>query len=264
MVDDGSADPVEDIVMAYKDSRLSYHRRPHSGLALTRHYGVSIASGRMICFLDDDDYILPNHLASFYDASLVHGAETKLFKVGAIEETADGSRKAMPLFRNDRSALKQHWRRPEGIFPYAIPVDYARAIPSLDYFLAEDFNWLGRLMLELDVIQLPVYTAVYRVHRSNRSIYQLSKKSLAERIRAVVELYNTDPTDTLVSRNAYKRMLTHQCLHFVRQCIRQDDFTQAMYGIGKAGKYFTLSAYDEYARTVKVFLYRMLSLISPH
>ena len=259
VIDDGSAKPVDDIVESYQDSRLSYHWRPHSGLALTRQYGASIATGRMICFLDDDDYILPNHLASFYDASLMYGVERTLFKVGTIEETAGGLQKKMPLFRNDQSALRQHWKRPEGIFPYAIPLKYARAIPSLNYFLAEDFNWLGRLMLKLEVRQLGVYTAVYRVHRSNRSIFQLSKDSLAERIRAVVELYDTAPTDTIISRDAYKRMLTHQCLHVVRQCVRHGDYNLAMYGVGKAFKYFTLSAYGEYARTFKLIITRVLS-----
>jgi glycosyltransferase involved in cell wall biosynthesis len=64
VVDDGSTDPVEDVVRATDDARLRLVRRERpGGVSVARNDGMACASGAWIAFLDDDDLWAPSKLA---------------------------------------------------------------------------------------------------------------------------------------------------------------------------------------------------------
>jgi len=66
IVDDASTDGTEKIIKQFEDSRIRYFKNEsnlHKGGA--RNKGIELSSGQHICFLDDDDYYLPNHLDTF-------------------------------------------------------------------------------------------------------------------------------------------------------------------------------------------------------
>lgn len=57
IVDDCSLDDSLKIVNSFKDKRIKIIKlKRHSGVATARNKGVSISSGKYICFLDSDDY----------------------------------------------------------------------------------------------------------------------------------------------------------------------------------------------------------------
>lgn len=65
VVDDGSVDSTEDVVTSYakKDERFKFYHRPISnkkGASSCRNYGLSIAKGELIQFLDSDDLLAKN------------------------------------------------------------------------------------------------------------------------------------------------------------------------------------------------------------
>lgn len=67
IIDDGSEDSCPSIIETYarKDSRIKSFRNPGpSGVARARNVGIQAASGRFLCFLDADDYLLPGSLRS--------------------------------------------------------------------------------------------------------------------------------------------------------------------------------------------------------
>jgi glycosyltransferase involved in cell wall biosynthesis len=51
------------------DPRFTWHRREGRGLAAARNFALTLAQGRFITFLDDDDIWLPNRLQAFADAA---------------------------------------------------------------------------------------------------------------------------------------------------------------------------------------------------
>ena len=63
VVDDGSSDNTEEVLKVYENNqKIKFYKKANSGVADTRNYGVSKATGDYIIFVDSDDYISENLL----------------------------------------------------------------------------------------------------------------------------------------------------------------------------------------------------------
>jgi glycosyltransferase involved in cell wall biosynthesis len=62
IIDDGSTDNPQPVVMSFQDERIRYLRQDNAGGSAARNAGINMAKGRYIAFLDSDDVWLPNHL----------------------------------------------------------------------------------------------------------------------------------------------------------------------------------------------------------
>ena len=63
IVDDGSTDNTsENIKQFLSDDRLRYFRIEHSGAVNAKNFGINIAEGKYVTFLDSDDEYYPEHL----------------------------------------------------------------------------------------------------------------------------------------------------------------------------------------------------------
>jgi glycosyltransferase involved in cell wall biosynthesis len=64
IIDDGSTDATGKCVRQFqrKDNRILYHFQTNKGLARARNEGIRRASGTVLCFLDSDDELAPDHL----------------------------------------------------------------------------------------------------------------------------------------------------------------------------------------------------------
>ncbi|MFH0887115.1 MAG: glycosyltransferase [bacterium] len=60
VIDDGSSDDTPQIMKAY--SRIKYHYVKGRGVSFARNYGLALAEGELICFLDSDDLWMPEKL----------------------------------------------------------------------------------------------------------------------------------------------------------------------------------------------------------
>jgi glycosyltransferase involved in cell wall biosynthesis len=67
VVDDGSTDDTADRVKKY-GSKIQYFRKENGGQASAFNFGFSHSRGDIICFLDADDYWLPNKLRRVVEA----------------------------------------------------------------------------------------------------------------------------------------------------------------------------------------------------
>ena len=56
IVDDGSSDNTEQLVLNYHDPRIRYFKRTNHGIGATRNFGVAQSGGNYIGFIDSDDY----------------------------------------------------------------------------------------------------------------------------------------------------------------------------------------------------------------
>ncbi|OGI07828.1 MAG: hypothetical protein A2X41_11920 [Candidatus Margulisbacteria bacterium GWE2_39_32] len=60
VIDDGSTDETEEIINSKKASfPILYTKQKNKGVSAARNYGISLASGDYICFLDSDDIWYP-------------------------------------------------------------------------------------------------------------------------------------------------------------------------------------------------------------
>lgn len=77
IVDNGSTDNTPEIVNEYrkKDERVLYYRYDKKGPAAARNFGASMAKGRFLVFLDDDDISLPYRFEKQLEAIKKSGKE---------------------------------------------------------------------------------------------------------------------------------------------------------------------------------------------
>ncbi len=70
IINDGSTDSSETIVLKQTDSRIRYYSKPNEGVSLARNFGIEKANGTYIAFLDADDYWYPDFLETFLQTVL--------------------------------------------------------------------------------------------------------------------------------------------------------------------------------------------------
>jgi len=67
IVDDGSTDNTKKQVQLLENRKTRYTYTNKVERSRARNIGIDMAKGQYVCFLDDDDIILPNHLHTFYE-----------------------------------------------------------------------------------------------------------------------------------------------------------------------------------------------------
>ncbi len=62
VVDDGSTDNTEEVVMSIKNPKVVYHKKINEERAVARNTGFNLAKGDYVTLLDSDDFLYPTHL----------------------------------------------------------------------------------------------------------------------------------------------------------------------------------------------------------
>lgn len=91
LIDDGSPDNCGKICDEYeqKDSRVIVIHKKNSGLGSSRNFGLSIAKGEYVSFVDSDDWIENN---AYYDLmKLARDNNADIVRFGWFEDTENGS-----------------------------------------------------------------------------------------------------------------------------------------------------------------------------
>ena len=89
IVDDKSTDRSLEIVRNYRDPRIKiYQQIKNSGESSSRNFGLTVSSGKYVYFMDDDDFILPKCLETFFAAMEESNAD--VVYMNSYFETEDG------------------------------------------------------------------------------------------------------------------------------------------------------------------------------
>lgn len=69
IVDDGSTDDTRMGVdeLAKNERRIKYFFKKNQERSIARNYGIAMASGMYVCFLDSDDILYPNHFSTAHE-----------------------------------------------------------------------------------------------------------------------------------------------------------------------------------------------------
>lgn len=70
VINDGSIDKSENIVHSFNNEKIQLYNQKNQGVSVARNLGIEKANGKLIAFLDADDYWFPNHLETI--ANLYH------------------------------------------------------------------------------------------------------------------------------------------------------------------------------------------------
>jgi glycosyltransferase involved in cell wall biosynthesis len=167
VVDDGSTDNVASILPEAFPS-VRYHRQEHAGLSAARNFGLVLASGCWIAFLDADDLWAPGKLKRQMDYLGSHPATEAVF--GHIRQfyTPEKEEKVRQAYRYSQEVLP-------GLHPdtMLISVDAVRRVgafnPNVE--MGEFLDWFARAKeAALVYAMLPDILAFRRIHESNMSI----------------------------------------------------------------------------------------------
>lgn len=64
IINDGSSDDTDEVVAHYNDSRIRYYRNDRNrGIAFSRNRAASLARGKYIMIMDDDDRSFPERMS---------------------------------------------------------------------------------------------------------------------------------------------------------------------------------------------------------
>lgn len=95
IVDDASVDQTAELVYSFaqQDTRIRYLKNDtNQERCVSRNRGIKLSSGKYICFLDSDDYHLPEHLQQLHDLITSQGEPEAFFFTNAWDESASGVR----------------------------------------------------------------------------------------------------------------------------------------------------------------------------
>lgn len=67
IIDDGSKDESASIIATFNDAKINYFYQENAGVSVARNSGIEKSAGKVIAFLDADDYWYPNHLQVLHD-----------------------------------------------------------------------------------------------------------------------------------------------------------------------------------------------------
>lgn len=120
IVDDGSDLEIRKRTaeLGARDFRVRYFERPHLGVSAARNFGVSVASGKYVAFLDSDDLWLPKKLEKqikFLEEPRLSAAGSESFQVCYTDEK---------WLRNGQhlNQLKKHQKFGGWIFEKCLPL----------------------------------------------------------------------------------------------------------------------------------------------
>jgi teichuronic acid biosynthesis glycosyltransferase TuaG len=136
IVDDGSTDPIRQLVESYHDPRLSFHAFGHSGnYAIARNRGLKLSQGDFIAFLDSDDLWNPEKLARVVDIFSSHA--TSQFILNNVELIGNTNVKAPELVTRHNVSLFDDLIHEKNIVFYPSALTFKKTILSSFHSLNE-------------------------------------------------------------------------------------------------------------------------------
>lgn len=106
LVDDGSPDNCPQICDEYakKDKRIKVVHKENGGLSDARNFGIDIAKGKYLAFIDSDDYINDDFIKILYENLILNNADMSMCEY----ETFDDDTSAHNDYTNDIMILDRN------------------------------------------------------------------------------------------------------------------------------------------------------------
>lgn len=190
VIDDGSTDNTKSIVRKIYDKRIKYFYQENQERSVARNNGIAKAKGLYICFLDSDDFYLPNHLSLFHQALENKGWPYDEVFVSGMKGKTEKGLMEFPLYRYELgSPVNFFWKNGPSVNIFCIPRKILMHIKFPEQFhLAEDLHFVTRLLLSCPVNPIGEHTFVAVEHSersSNQRFRENIKYSLKSNISAI-------------------------------------------------------------------------------
>jgi glycosyltransferase involved in cell wall biosynthesis len=165
VVDDASDDATAERLAAIEDPRVRVLRGDGSGAGAARNAGLAAATGDVVAYLDDDNVMLPDWLASVAWAFDAH-PEVDVLYGAAVRELPGDELPRIQLEEWSRTALAH------GNLADMGAIAHRRGLPEArfdeDVRFGSDWDLLLRLTAEREPLRLPALAMVYTRSAPNR------------------------------------------------------------------------------------------------
>ncbi len=169
IINDGSSDDSEKIILSFKDPRIKYFRNPNNlKLIKTLNKGIELCSGEYIARMDADDIAAPNRLMKqfkFMEANLgigICGTNFEIFGKNEILSKLETENEAIKF----RFLYECHFQHPTLMIRTAL-LKENNILFNTDYVHAEDYELWVRLIPLTNFANLPDNLLKYRDHNES-------------------------------------------------------------------------------------------------
>jgi glycosyltransferase involved in cell wall biosynthesis len=150
IVDDGSTDETSEVVDKYlHDERIRYLWQENRGRSSARNIGTQNATGAYLCYLDDDDFFLPNHLETI-NRCIQQQPTPCIVRTEAYRIHPDGTKYESPLLYLNPAPSDHIFLHGSGLIFYAFPQEISHHqtfAPHLS--TGEDWHYILRAITRL-------------------------------------------------------------------------------------------------------------------
>ena len=112
IIDDGSTDKSIEIAenLIGNDYRFTIYHKENGGLSDARNYGLDLAIGEYVCFVDSDDYIAKHMIEKTYIVAKENGSDITVFDMyyeyeDGHKELTKGANKKIAYYEEDKDLL---------------------------------------------------------------------------------------------------------------------------------------------------------------
>ncbi|MEH3086286.1 MAG: glycosyltransferase [Xylophilus ampelinus] len=216
LVNDHGA-PVDAVVAAAGLPVHSLRLARNMGQSAARNAALRLAAGRYVCFLDDDDCMLPDHLQVLHDAAVqAPGCVVYSDACCIIESLAEDRRTELkretPYLHGDFSPQRLHVTNYIPINTLAIPAEAIRQVDGFDLALTglEDWELLLRLTRIVAFRHVPRVSVEVRIRETADNVSRRQRRNFPALFRRIY----ADHADAehLTDAVVQARTLTLQCL----------------------------------------------------
>jgi glycosyltransferase involved in cell wall biosynthesis len=194
IIDDASTDNTQEILQKYTDERIRvYKNEKNLERSESRNKGIELSKGTYVCFLDSDDYYLPNHLQLMYEIIALQGEPVALIHSNIIiEDKVKNENKELSYdYRGCRNfveaVLKKHVQ-PNALVIHKTIFNSFRFDKRLN--INEDVYLIAQIASQFPIIHLNKATVAWVIHGANTT--NLSKDHLTPQLKAT-DLIFSDP-----------------------------------------------------------------------
>lgn len=162
IVDDGSIDETSEVVKKYLlDKRINYYWQKNSGRSSARNTGNQNALGEYLCYLDDDDFYLPNHLDTIH-ICIQQQPTPCIIRVEAYRIQTDGTKHESPLLYKNPAPYDHIFSHGSGLIFYAFPKALSRDQAFRTALsVGEDWHYILRAITKYPIVFTKQVSAVF-------------------------------------------------------------------------------------------------------
>lgn len=182
IIDDGSKDNTKEVVASFNDERVSYYFQENQERSVARNNGIQKAKGQYICFLDSDDYYLPNHLRVLNENIKENNFPVALFHT--YQKYKVNGKESNPIYFDDYanaklsaadcSLINNVWLFSPAVQTIAIHKDICSTILFDSTPIPfECYEFIGRIAAKYNVIKIKERTVMMQIHDNNSTTYNV-------------------------------------------------------------------------------------------